>query len=150
LNVFRSTISKDRLLGAFPTLVRLLQADSNVVHSYSAIVVERLLTLRIARQPLLVPADVSQHISQLLQSLFAALSKPDSTENEYLMRCIMRVINFVGPDIASVAGACLDWCVFPEISFRAVMPPFVTANIVRLSGISSFLPVGFKIQCHIF
>eukprot|EP00892_Ulva_mutabilis_P007604 jgi/Ulvmu1/5215/UM022_0008.1 len=90
-------------------VIRLLQADNNVVHSYAAIVVEKLLSLRIERQQLFVPADVSQHLSQLLQLLFAALSKTDSTENEYLIRAVMRVVAFVGPQIIPVAGGCLDW-----------------------------------------
>lgn len=89
--------------------MRLLQAENNVVHSYAAIVIEKLLALRIQRQPRFVPADVSQHLTQLLQLLFAALGKPDSTENEYLIRAVMRVVAFVGPQIIPVAGGCLDW-----------------------------------------
>jgi len=91
-------------------VMRLLQAENNVVHSYASIVVEKLLALRISRQPLFVPADVAQHLNQLLQLLFAALGKPDSTENEYLIRAVMRVVAFVGPQIIPVAGGCLDWC----------------------------------------
>jgi Cse1 len=43
--LFRSKLGKAALLEAFPAFVRLLQADSNVVHSYAAIVIERLLAL---------------------------------------------------------------------------------------------------------
>jgi exportin-2 (importin alpha re-exporter) len=118
LYLFRSRLPKAKLLAAFPVVMRLLQADSNVVHSYAAIVLERLLALRVpaaagaaaAQQPLLVPADVSGHLPQLFQLLFSTLGKPDSTENEYVMRCVMRVIMFVGPQIVPVAQGCLDWC----------------------------------------
>ena len=41
---FRSQLSKAAILAAFPLLVALLQSESNVVHSYAAILVERLLT----------------------------------------------------------------------------------------------------------
>ena len=44
-------------------------------------------------------ADVSPVLNELLQKLFAAFSLPDSRENEYLMRCVTRVIVFVGPEV---------------------------------------------------
>lgn len=133
--LFRSRLPKQKLLAAFPTVMRLLQSDSNVVHSYAAIVIERLLALRVPSapavavaaaagappvavsgkdmQPLLVPADVSSHLQQLLELLFAALRKEDSTENEYVMRALMRVIVFVGAQIVPVAQLCLDLCATP-------------------------------------
>lgn len=130
--LFRSRLPKHKLLAAFPTIMRLLQSDSNVVHSYASIVIERLLALRVPSapataaaaaagappvaaaaasrdmHPLLVPADVSGHLQQLLELLFAALRKEDSTENEYVMRALMRVIVFVGGQIIPVAQLCLD------------------------------------------
>lgn len=42
----------------------------------------------------------------LLERLFAGFSLPDSAENEYLMRAVMRVIGFVGSAIAPVSGVC--------------------------------------------
>lgn len=44
----------------------------------------------------------------LLERLFAGFKLPDSSENEYLMRCVMRVIGFVGPAIAPVSAVCLQ------------------------------------------
>lgn len=44
-------------------------------------------------------ADLSPYLSALLGKLFDALAMPDSGENEYLMRCIMQVISFVGPQV---------------------------------------------------
>lgn len=43
----------------------------------------------------------------LLGSLFAGFELPESNENEYLMKAVMRVIGFVGPAIAPVSGVCL-------------------------------------------
>ena len=62
--------------------------------------------------PLFAPADVEAHLQTCLQLLFAALSKPDSTENEYCMKAVMRIIVFVGPRIVPIAGDCLDWCAY--------------------------------------
>lgn len=44
----------------------------------------------------------------LLERLFEGFKLPDSSENEYLMKAIMRVIGFVGPAIAPVSGVCLQ------------------------------------------
>ena len=108
ITLFRSKLSKDLLKQVFPNVVALLLAESNVVHSYAAITIERLLALKISGQPLFVPADVASCLEQLLSNLFAAFEKPDSATNEYVMMCVMRVISFVGPQIIPVADICMD------------------------------------------
>jgi exportin-2 (importin alpha re-exporter) len=55
----------------------------------------------------LAVADVLPVANPLLTGLFAAFSHPDSSENEYLMRAVMRLITFLGPQIAPVAPMCL-------------------------------------------
>ena len=114
LYLFRSKLPKADVLAAFPAVVKLLGADSNVVHSYAAIALERLLALQLPAGPLLAPADVTDQLQPLLQGLFGALGKEDSTENEYVMKCVMRVLVFVGPQIVPIAGDCLDWCERPS------------------------------------
>lgn len=49
--------------------------------------------------------DLSPVLEPLLQRLFAAFSISDSAENEYVMKCVMRVVGFVGPKVR------LDCCV---------------------------------------
>lgn len=44
---FRAHISKQQCLSLFPNLVALLGADANVVHSYAAIAIERLLASKV-------------------------------------------------------------------------------------------------------
>lgn len=51
LTTFRSQIPKAEALAAFPGLVRLLGSDSNVVHSYAATCIERLLSLKVRPKP---------------------------------------------------------------------------------------------------
>ena len=43
-------------------------------------------------------------LTDLLQRLFGAFSLPDSRENEYVMRCVTRVITFVGPEVSWKLG----------------------------------------------
>ena len=50
-------------------------------------------------RPRFTPADLSAHLSPLFENLFLAFQKPESAENEYLMKCVMRVITFVGTDV---------------------------------------------------
>ena len=45
---------------------------------------------------------------QLLTNLFQAFTLGDSAENEYLMKCVMRVIAFSGADVKPVATICLQ------------------------------------------
>lgn len=134
-------------LQIFQQLVVLLGSDSNVVHTYAAVAVERLLAQKVrfhlltvqkeqlasCKLPILIKMDASWLASlrieincvcaqeggkqrfqvqdlapvlePLLSALFSAFLKPDSAENEYVMRCIMRVIDFVGPEVSSMLFA---------------------------------------------
>lgn len=79
-----------------------------MVHSYAAIAVDRLLSMRepaagaagVAAAgrggPRFQPSDLAPLLQPLLEKLFAAFKLPESGENEYLMRAVMRVIAFVG------------------------------------------------------
>ena len=42
------------------------------------------------------PEELAPFLQPLLEKLFAAFAFPESGENEYLMKCVMRVITFVG------------------------------------------------------
>lgn len=108
LTTFRSQLPHDALRQLFPSLISLLGSESNVVHSYAAIAVERLLSLRQAGRPAFTPEELGPHLQLLLEKLFAAFRFPESGENEYLMRCVMRVITFVGKAVAPAAPACLQ------------------------------------------
>ena len=52
LTTFRSQVPKATLVGLFPRLVAALGSPSNVVHSYAAICIERLLASRVRPQML--------------------------------------------------------------------------------------------------
>lgn len=68
---------------------------------------EQLLEPR-ASTPAAGPAELSPCIMPLLEALFAAFKHPDSSENEYVMRCVMRVVMVMGPAIAPAAVPCLQ------------------------------------------
>ena len=54
-------------------------------------------------QPRFSIADLQAHLMPLLTNLFGAFQKPESGENEYLMKAVMRVITFVGPQVGPIA-----------------------------------------------
>ncbi|KAK4476329.1 hypothetical protein RD792_015475 [Penstemon davidsonii] len=90
--VFRNQISKPVAMALLPDVVRFLGAESNVVHSYAASCVEKLLLVKDdGGRARFSGADVSPFLLALMTNLFNALQKPESEENQYLMKCIMRV-----------------------------------------------------------
>lgn len=106
--VFRSLLPKSDALGLVPDVVRFLGSESNVVHSYAAICIDKLLLVKEegggARY--LAP-DIAPFLPILMTNLFNSLSFPESEENQYVMKCIMRVLGVA--DVSSeVAGSCIS------------------------------------------
>uniref|UniRef100_A0A3P9ABR0 Exportin-2 n=1 Tax=Esox lucius TaxID=8010 RepID=A0A3P9ABR0_ESOLU len=89
--IFRSQLPKEQLLQAVPLLVAHLQAESTVEHTYAAHALERLFTMRGPNNSTLItPVEMAPFTEQLLNNLFKALALPGSSENEYIMKAIMR------------------------------------------------------------
>ncbi|CAG9460697.1 unnamed protein product [Pedinophyceae sp. YPF-701] len=121
---FRLQLVKADILPHLPHIVQLLGSDSNVVHSYAAACIEKHLGVKeggsqglpvalpgaaaAAGPPRYSPADLSSLFEPLMAGLFSALSQPDSEQNEHVMRCVLRVITFLGPAVAPAAPACLQ------------------------------------------
>lgn len=91
--MFRNQLPKHVALALLPDVVRFLGSDSNVVHSYAAGCIEKLLLVKdeggMSRY---FAADVGPFLLALMTNLFSALQKPESEENQYVMKCIMRVL----------------------------------------------------------
>lgn len=66
-------------------------------------------------QPRFTVADLQQQLEPLLSGLFGAFSQPESGENQYVMKCIARLIVFVGPQVCLCSEARVD-------SQQAAMP----------------------------
>lgn len=67
-----------------------------MVHSYAAIAVDKLLSQREGGALRFQPQELAGCLQGLLERLFACFALPDSSENEYVMKAVMRVIAFVG------------------------------------------------------
>ncbi|XP_055703907.1 exportin-2 [Phlebotomus papatasi] len=88
---FRSCLETSSVVACLPLIIRHLQAQSVVVHSYAACAIEKILMIRIPGQKSPVTAtELSPLAGDLFSGLFGALEMAGSMENEYVMKAIMR------------------------------------------------------------
>ncbi|KAI8980903.1 Cse1-domain-containing protein [Pilobolus umbonatus] len=101
---FRNQLTKDQLLTVFPLLVRHLESSDYVVYTYAAIAIERILFMRHGKTMIFTAADVKPYTETLLSQLFRLIESggtPEKlSENDYLMRAVMRVIITSRQDMA--------------------------------------------------
>ncbi|KAJ3694500.1 hypothetical protein LUZ60_009980 [Juncus effusus] len=108
---FRELLPKPAALSLLPSVIKFLGSESNVVHSYAATCIEKLLLVKdkingAGPMTRYTAADLNPFVPQLLNGLFNALNFPDSEENPYVMKCIMRVLGLATFD-ADVAKVCV-------------------------------------------
>ncbi|GLT84792.1 hypothetical protein SLE2022_030060 [Rubroshorea leprosula] len=106
--MFRSQIPKPIAFQLLPELARFLAVESNVVHSYAASCIEKLLLVKDeGGKARYTSADVTPFLHLLMNNLFNAFKFPDSEENQYVMKCIMRILG-VAEIPNDIAGLCID------------------------------------------
>ena len=77
-------------MALIPGMVRFLGSESNVVHSYAASYIEKLLLVKYdGRKARYISSDISPFLFVLMTNLFGALGKPESEENPYVLKCSM-------------------------------------------------------------
>ncbi|RCH88978.1 importin-alpha export receptor, partial [Rhizopus stolonifer] len=93
---FRNQLTKDQLLTVFPLLVKHLESTDYVVHTYAAIAIERILFMRQGKTMMFTSEDIKPYSETLLSQLFRLIEQGQTpeklSENDYLMRAVMRVI----------------------------------------------------------
>ncbi|BAT87834.1 hypothetical protein LR48_Vigan09g163900 [Vigna angularis] len=110
--MFRNQISKSVALKFFPDLVRFLASESNVVHSYAASCIEKLLLVKDEMgEPRYTSADINPIFPLLMNNLFSALKHQESEENQYVMKCIMRVLGVADLSV-DVSRVCIEGLTF--------------------------------------
>ncbi|KAI1339053.1 chromosome segregation protein [Xylariaceae sp. FL0016] len=113
LYVFRSQLTKEQWQAAFQPLIQKMGSSNYVVYTYAAIAVERLLYLtNDSGLRIFGRADIEPFAKDLLEHLFKLVEKENQPakmqENEFLMRCIMRVLIVMGPGIENFVDMVLD------------------------------------------
>ena len=112
LYTFRSQMTKPIWQTAFPLLVNHLGASNHVVYTYAAIAIERTLSLTTsAGETMITKDDVVPLAKDLLQQLFKLITKDSAPEkiqeNEFLMRCVMRVLIVIRENVQPIADMVL-------------------------------------------
>jgi exportin-2 (importin alpha re-exporter) len=112
--IFRSHLQAPFMLSLLPDIIRHLNSKYVVIQTYAALCIERFLTVkdRDAATNQMTPRVTKEHLMEYLQplfsGLFAVLENRDLPENDYVMKCIMRVLSLVGTDIAPVTELVLN------------------------------------------
>ena len=107
LYVFRSIITREQWQQVMPLLVNHLGNSNYCVYTYAAVTVERVLAMYDEQgKPVIEPSSITPLAKDLLQHLFSLIERDPAPqkvqENEFLMRCIMRVLIVIREEVAAV------------------------------------------------
>ncbi|KAI0262819.1 Cse1-domain-containing protein [Gloeopeniophorella convolvens] len=98
LYTFRNQLTKDQLNSVLPLLLTRLESTDVVVYTYAAVALDRILAMRVGNSPRLMfsSADVQPFAVPLLGVLLSKIEAQPTpervAENDFLMRCVARVI----------------------------------------------------------
>ncbi|KZF21366.1 putative importin alpha re-exporter [Xylona heveae TC161] len=112
LYTFRSQMTKEQWQSALPLLVQHLAESDYVVYTYAAIVLERVLVLTTeTREPIFGKAELQPLSKDLLEHLFQLIEKDAAPEkiqeNEFLMKCVMRVLIVIRDGVVPIADSVM-------------------------------------------
>jgi exportin-2 (importin alpha re-exporter) len=112
LYTFRSQLTKAQWSAAFPPLVKNLASSNYVVYTYASIAVERVLFLTSdSGEHIFGKDDVAPFSKDLLEHLFQLMEKDPAPEkiqeNEFLMRCVMRVLIVIKDGVLPITDIVL-------------------------------------------
>ena len=112
LYTFRSQLTKAQWSAAFPPLVKNLASSNYVVYTYASIAVERVLFLtNDSGEHIFGKDEVAPFSKDLLEHLFQLIEKDPAPEkiqeNEFLMRCVMRVLIVIRDGVLPITDIVL-------------------------------------------
>ncbi|KAG6868898.1 hypothetical protein C0993_008196 [Termitomyces sp. T159_Od127] len=96
LLTFRNQLTKPQLLSVLPLLAQHLRSTNYVTYTYAAITIDRILSIKQGNQLIFAQADIHDIAANLVDTLLTRLESAGTAEkvaeNDYLMKCVMRVI----------------------------------------------------------
>lgn len=113
LYVFRSLLGSEQWSHVIPLLVNHLGHSNYCVFTYASVVTERVLALTDSNtgKPIVDPSNITPLAKDLTEHLFSLILRDRQPakvqENEFVMRCIMRVLIILREDIGAVAASVL-------------------------------------------
>jgi exportin-2 (importin alpha re-exporter) len=112
LYTFRSQLTQTQWSAAFPPLVKNLASSNYVVYTYASIAVERVLFLtNDTGRHIFGKDEIAPFSKDLLEHLFLLIEKDTAPEkiqeNEFLMRCVMRVLIVIKDGVLPITDLVL-------------------------------------------
>lgn len=109
---FRNQLTKEQLSNTLPVLSQLLGSKEYVVYTYAAVTIERILSIRVNNELLFAKSDIEpvakSLIDELMRLIFKNASSPEKlSENEFLAKCIMRILILVQDGSAPFADTLM-------------------------------------------
>ncbi|KAE8240835.1 hypothetical protein A4X03_0g8312, partial [Tilletia caries] len=154
LYTFRNQLNKEQLLSVMPLFVKHLESPHYVFASYAALTIERVLVLKdkAANTMLFTADDVKPFAEAILLAAFRTIrsgSSPEKVaENDYMMKCAMRLIFTARSSIVPFYAPILDnlRAILVEIakpfraaqssfqSYQVLLPPLLTPVLWESKG----------------
>ena len=108
LYIFRNQLTREQWSQALPMVVQHLGSPNYVVHTYCAIAIERtLFLLDEQKQPKIPRSTITPVSKDMLTQLFKLISTdaaPEKVqENEFLIRCVMRILIVIREDMVPLS-----------------------------------------------
>lgn len=111
---FRSHLPAEFQLALLPHIIRHLSSTYVVVQTYAAVCIERFLSIK-DKDPTtgenvqrITKLHLMPFLEPLLTGAFVVLDNPDLPENDYVMKCIMKVLSVIGVDVMPLVGPVLS------------------------------------------
>lgn len=108
--LFRNQLTKQQLLESFPILSNHLNSDKFIEYTYSAITIEKILSIKDVNSKQLIfnKEDLKPFINELINHLFKLILKDSNSpeklaENEFLMKCVMRLFLIAEDSIEQIS-----------------------------------------------
>ncbi|PWN49609.1 Cse1-domain-containing protein [Violaceomyces palustris] len=145
LHTFRNQLTKEQLLSVLPLLVKHLESSQYVTCSYASITIERVLAIARDGRLLFSSSDVQPFSESILMALFRNIergSTPEKlAENDYLMKCVMRMITTSRAALAPAYGAILGHltAILAEVSKNPSNPRFNQYLFESISALVRFV-----------
>lgn len=106
--VFRNQLPTELVLSTLPAVINCLTAKNTVVHTYAALAVERIFTMKNESGSACFKSTDLQPVAQLLlYNLFQAFEHTGSAENEYVMKAVMRTFSMLQDNVIPYLGDLL-------------------------------------------
>lgn len=119
MTLFRNHITLGTLAARLPLVVKHIASKNVVVRTYASITLEKFMTMRDRAQPKATafkPEHLDPILRDLLGLLMDALDAPESSENEHIMKAIMRLTSF--PNLKLIVQFLPD--IFPRLTTKLV------------------------------